>query len=216
MCSLVLLVVLSLAAPTRALADERHAKPERDFGKFTDWLQLAAGAAAGFVGHELGHVTTDVITGHHPTFVRTHTGPFPFFAIQPCCGVLSRSSEYAIASAGFIVGDVSSELIFHLVPNIRTRHAPFLKGILLFDTVLAVGYAVTGFLEARWPDIGPAQSDINSMARALGVPPWQVGLYLMTPALIDVYRYFVPGSPVAPWVSLQGKAMMLGITLPLL
>ena len=212
--ALTLIALLLCSSVVRA--DERIEGREADFRRFSDWAWLALGAATGFVGHELGHVTADLVTGHTPRFVPTKTGPFPFFAISPCCGTLSHAEAYYIASAGFAVGDVSSELILQVMPKIRSRRAAFLKGVLLLDVGLALGYALTGFLESRWPNIGPPQSDINSMARALGAEPWQVGIYLVGPALIDVYRYFVPRSSFAPWVSLQGKALMVGLVLPLL
>ena len=92
-------------------------------------------------------------------------GPIPFFAIQPCCNLTPREN-YVIGSAGFVVGDVSSELILQIAPRLRSRRHAFLKGVLMFDILLAAGYAVTGFA-----GIGPSQSDVNTMARGLGVPP---------------------------------------------
>jgi hypothetical protein len=75
---------------------------------------------------------------------------------------------------------------------------------------------VSGFLEAKWPNLGPPQSDVNSMARGLGIQPWQVGIYLMAPAVIDLYRYFRPRSNFVPWVGVQSKMVMIGLLLPLL
>src|SRR5262249_26554536 len=151
-----------------------------DFRHFKDWAWLALGAATAFVGHELGHVVTDLILRKSIKFVGVKLGPFPFFAIQPCCN-LSRGEEYAIASAGFLVGGVSSELVFWLTPRLRSRRAGFLKGVVVFDIALALGYAISGFA-----GVGPAQSDVNSMARGLDVPSWQVGLLLFVPAVVDV------------------------------
>lgn len=212
----VLISVLLCASAGVSHADESLETPEADFRHFKDWAYLALGAATAFVGHELGHVTADLVTGHTPRFLPTKTGPFPFFAISPCCGPLTNAEQYYIASAGFVVGQVSSELILQIMPRIRSRRAPFLKGVLLFDSALAIGYAVMGFLEVKWPNIGPPQADINSMARALGAQPWQVGIYLLGPAIVDIYRYFVPRSQFAPWVSVTQKVMMVGFTLPLL
>ena len=71
--------------------------------------------------------------------------------------------------------------------------------------------------------IGPRPLDQQIMAGA-GVPferlyvggikgmtPWQVGLMLMVPAAVDMYRYFVPRSVWAPWTSISGKTFLLGI-----
>jgi hypothetical protein len=199
----VLAAVLFFALQQSPRADERIT-PEADFRHFVDYVWFAAGAVTGFVGHELGHVAADLMAGKSIDFVRTDLGPFPFFAIQPCCN-LTRREEYAIASAGFLVQDVNSELIFWIAPRIRSQRHAFLKGVLVFDIALSLGYAITGFA-----GIGPPQSDVNTMARGLAVPPWQVGLMLAIPAAVDVYRYLVPGSVWAPWVSVQGKLLTLG------
>ena len=201
--ALALVVALGLAtAPARA--DESLETPEADFRHVADYAWFALGAASAFVGHEMGHMMMDVFFGKSVQFVGVHLGPFPFFAIQPCCNLTPRE-DYVIGSAGFMVGDVSSELILQIAPRLRSRRHAFLKGVLMFDILLAMGYAVTGFA-----GIGPAQSDVNTMARGLQVPPWQVGLMLATPAAVDLYRYFVPRSVWAPWTSISGKTLMLG------
>lgn len=199
----VTLLVLTLSS---ASGDESLEKPEADFRHVADYAWFALGAAAGFVGHELGHVVTDLFFGKSISFVRVDLGPIPFFAIQPCCNLTHRE-EYIIGSAGFVVGDVSSELILQIAPRLRSRRHAFLKGVLMFDIVLAVGYAVTGFA-----GIGPPQSDVNTMARGLQAPPWQVGLMLAVPAAVDLYRYLVPRSVWAPWTSISGKMLLLGIS----
>jgi hypothetical protein len=195
-----LVLVLQLST---ARADESVAR-EADFRHVSDYAWFVLGAAAGFVGHELGHVLTDVFFGKSISFVPVYLGPIPFFAIQPCCHLTHRE-EYVIGSAGFLVGDISSELILQFSPRIRARRQAFLKGVLMFDIVLAVGYAVSGFA-----GVGPPQSDVNTMARGLEVPAWQVGLMLVVPASVDLYRYFVPRSAWAPWTSVTGKALLLG------
>jgi hypothetical protein len=49
------------------------------------------------------------------------------------------------------------------------------------------------------------------MARGLGVPAWQVGIMLIVPASVDLYRYFVPRSVWAPWTSISGKTFLVGV-----
>jgi hypothetical protein len=133
-------------------------------------------------------------------------GPFPFFAIQPCCN-LTRQEQFAVASAGFMVQYVNSELILWVSPRIRSQRHAFLKGVLALDIGLSIGYAVSAFL----PDgIAPAQSDTGTMARALGIPQWQVGLMILAPAMVDIYRYLVPTSVWAPWVGVQSKLLVFG------
>jgi len=157
-----------------------------------------------FVAHELGHVVADLAYGKSIEFVRTDLGPFPFFAIQPCCDA-THEQEYVIASMGFHVQNAASELILWLAPRIRSQRRAYLKGALFFDVGLALGYAITAFA-----GIGPPQSDVNTMARGLGIPTWPIGIWLAVPAIMDVYRYLVPNSRWAPWLSLQGKIMTLG------
>jgi hypothetical protein len=197
--TLVVVLVLTLALPA-------HARPPReaDFRKFKDWAYFALGAASGFVAHELSHVIADLIFGKSISFVGVKLGPFPFFAIQPCCNLTPRE-EYVIASAGFDMQSINSELILWLAPRLRSRRQAYLKGILVLDIGLSLGYGITALA-----GVGPAQSDTNTMARGLGIPSWPIGIALIVPAALDVYRYLVPDSKWAPFVSLQAKLMMFG------
>jgi hypothetical protein len=197
--ALVLLLVLTLARPLAA-----KPAPEADFRKLKDWAWFALGAASGFVAHELSHIVADLIFGKSISFVGVKLGPFPFFAIQPCCN-LTHEQEYVIASAGFDMQSINSELILWMAPRLRSERRAFLKGILVLDIGLSLGYGITALA-----GIGPAQSDTNTMARGLGIPSWPIGIWLIVPAAMDLYRYLVPGSTWAPYVSLQGKLMMLG------
>jgi hypothetical protein len=192
----VALVLLGGARP--AAADEA------DFRRFTDYLWLLGGAAAGFMTHEAGHLVTDCVLDTHPTFVAVKSGPFPFFAIQPTR--LTPQKRYATAMAGFATQGLYSELILRLDPRIREHQRPFLKGMLAFHVALSVGYAVTAFAGT-----GPPQSDVNAMARGSGWPTWAMGLLLLAPAALDTYRYFVPDSGWAPLLSVAGKITMVGV-----
>jgi hypothetical protein len=200
---LILALILS-ASPARANSEQ--ITPEADFRQFKDWAWFFLGAASGFVAHEMGHMATDAMFGKRVDFVPVHLGPFPFFAIQPCCN-LTRQQQYAVASAGFMVQYVNTELILWVSPRIRSQRHAFLKGVLALDIGLSIGYAISSFLPAN---IAPSQSDTGTMARALGVPQWQVGLMILTPALVDIYRYLVPTSVWAPWVGVQTKLLVLG------
>ena len=201
------MLLLSLAAPsTSAFAGTESVTPEADFRQVKDWAWFLLGAGAGFVAHEMGHMFTDVILGKRVTFEEVHLGPFPFFAIVPCCNI-SNQQLYAIASAGFMVQYVNSELILWISPRIRSQRHAFLKGVLALDIGLSLGYAITGFLPAK--DVPPT-SDVGSMSRALGVPAWQVGLMILAPAIVDTYRYLVPSSVWAPWVGVQTKLLVFG------
>lgn len=191
-----LLVLLSL--PRSASAREAN------FRRFTDYLWFALGAGIGLALHEGAHLLVDVATDAKPEIMAVSLGPFPFFAIGPT-NIQSQQQRYAISMAGFVMQDVYSEAILGFDPRLREHNRPLLKGMLALHTLLSTGYAITGFA-----GIGPLQSDVNTLSRALAIPPWAVGLMLITPALCDTYRYFVPGSRWAPWVSLTGKLTLLG------
>ncbi|HMU40794.1 MAG TPA: hypothetical protein PKE31_17425 [Pseudomonadota bacterium] len=182
-----------------------RALPEADFRRFTDWLWLLGGVVTGFVAHEGGHLMLDFAVDAKPEFRPVSTGPFPFFAIQPSEPELSPRLRYAIPAAGLSMQNLYSELILRIDPRLREHHHPFLKGMLGFHVVLSVGYAITGFAS-----VGPSQSDVLSMSRASGIPPYGMGLLLLVPAGCDLYRYFVPDSRWAPWVSLTGKLTLVG------
>lgn len=213
---LALLLPLSLVRPAVAVAASAAAGPpvvraaprprfEANFRRPTDYLWILLGAAAGFVMHETGHVLMDLSFGKVPRFVPVKLGPFPFFAIEPQ-GIRGGQERYFIAAAGFLTQDLWSELILGFVPRLRERDRPLLKGLLGFHIVLSLGYAVTAYA-----GIGPPQSDVNSMARGLGVPSWAIGVLLTVPAVCDLYRYLVPDTRWAPYVSIGGKLGTAGI-----
>ena len=196
-CTLLLLVCcggVARAAPP----------PEADFRRWQDWLWFAGGAASAFVEHEVSHLTMDAFLGKSVKVEKVKLGPFPFFSLTACCN-LSAREEWMIASAGFVSQQMTSELILSLAPKIRAQRRPFLKGVLMFDILLSVGYAISGFA-----NVGPPQSDVMTMARAMKVDPWKVGLMLTVPAVVDLVRYFAPELTWAPWVSIQSKIVVAG------
>jgi hypothetical protein len=169
-------------------------------------LWLALGALSAFAVHEVGHLIADGFIGKDFHFVETKLGPFPFFAVEPCCN-LTKGEQAFVASAGFFTQNVATELILFGAPRLRSKHHPFLKGMLFFNIGLSLGYGLTGLA-----GIGPDQSDVNTMSRGIDRPAWFVGTLLVVPAVIDIYRYLVPDSKWAPWVSLQAKLALVGAT----
>lgn len=178
--------------------------PEADFRRWQDWFWFAGGAATAFVVHEVSHLTMDMMLGKTVHVEKVQLGPFPFFSLTSCCN-LTRNEEWIIASAGFVSQQMTSELILQLAPSIRQQRRPFLKGVLMFDILLSVGYAVTGFA-----NLGPPSSDVMTMSRAMQVEPWRIGLMLTIPATVDLIRYFAPELGFAPWVSVTGKIITAG------
>lgn len=146
----------------------------------------------------------DAFLGKSVKVEKVKLGPFPFFSLTACCQLTPRE-EWMIASAGFVSQQMTSELILGFAPKIRAHRRPFLKGVLMFDILLSVGYAISGFA-----NVGPPQSDVMTMARAMNTEPWKIGFMLTVPATVDLVRYFVPELQWAPWVSIQSKLLVAG------
>ena len=165
-----------------------------------DVFTFLAGAAVGLVVHEGGHFVFDEIFDARPALVSVHFGPVPFFAISPR-RPLSPKQLFTVTSAGFWTQALTSELLLTRHPDLRRAHAPFDKGLLAFDLLTSIGYAAVA-LAGR----GPVERDTRGMAQGLGVPERTVGLVVLSPAALDVYRYFRPDSSWARWASRIAKA----------
>jgi hypothetical protein len=163
-------------------------------------VEFVGGAASGFAAHEAGHVVFDVIFDADPGVKRVSFAGIPFFAITHRDG-LPPGEEYTISSAGFWVQHATSEWILTSRPDLRTRHAPFLKGWLAWNVLASGAYSVAAF--AR---IGPPERDTRGMAVSLSIPePW-IGGMILAPAALDAWRYFHPESRWARWTSRIAKA----------
>jgi hypothetical protein len=122
-------------------------------------------------------------------------GPFPFFAISHRDD-LSPRREFTISSAGFWVQEATNEWLLTRRPLLRDEHAWGVKGVLAFNVLNSIGYALVAFAKA-----GPAERDTRGMANSIGVDERVVGAVILTPALLDAYRYFNRGSRWATWTS---------------
>ena len=96
-------------------------------------------------------------SAHIPAVRKVPAGFIPFFAIthEP----VTPLKEFAISSAGFWVQHASNEFILIRRPNLRDEHAPFVKGLVAFNVLTSVMYAVAAFARA-----GPAERDTRGMA----------------------------------------------------
>jgi hypothetical protein len=159
-----------------------------------DAVKFLGGAAAAFGAHEMGHVITDVAFGVSPGLAKVSFGGIPFFAIthEP----VSPVREFAISSAGFWVQHATDELLLAKNPNLRDRHAPFLKGMLAFNVLASVAYAGAAFARA-----GPPERDTNGMALSADVPEPLIGALILAPAICDGWRYYAPDATWAKWSS---------------
>lgn len=157
-----------------------------------------AGAAAGLAMHETGHVTTAIVFGAAPGVKKVSFAGIPFFAITH--RTLSPGREFVVASAGFWVQEASSEILLTRVPNLRGQHAPFAKGLLVFNTLTSVAYAGAAF--AR---VGPDERDTRGMAVAARLrEPW-IGGVVLAPAVLDAARYYKPEVRWLRWASRASK-----------
>ena len=169
-----------------------------------DWAEGAGGAASAFVLHESGHLVFDAIFDAEPEIRGVSFLGIPFFAIAPQAE-LTDTERYVITSAGFWTQHATSEILLSTRPNLRYEHAPYFKGALAFDIGTSVGYSIAAFAHA-----GPAERDTFGMSRSLGIDEAWVGAMLITPAILDAWRYQKPNAKWAKWAS---RGVKLGMVL---
>jgi len=165
-----------------------------------DVLTFLAGAGIGLVVHEGGHFVVDEIFDARPHVIPVHFGSIPFLAISPQ-RPLSPKQLFTVTSAGFWTQELTSELLLTRHRDLHHVHAPFAKGLLAFDVLTSIGYAAVAFAGQ-----GPVERDTRGIAQGLGVSERAVGLVVLSPAALDVYRYFRPDSTWARWASRIAKA----------
>ncbi|MEM7135689.1 MAG: hypothetical protein AAF500_03870 [Myxococcota bacterium] len=181
-----------------------------------------AGLVVGFLAHEMGHILMNFAYGNVPNFegVR-YAGFVPFFRVSsgvscrdngcfnsdgtPFKG--GRTGAYLITAGGFNVQHVINEVLLSLDPNLQHHRSAFQKGILFFNLSLSVGYVLS-----TWFQVKPRIGDIEGMANASQVNRNWVALMVLIPTGLDIYRFFLPDSKWAPWVSRGSKAVFLGVS----
>jgi len=164
-------------------------------------VKFIAGGAVGLVMHESGHLIFDAAFDAKPRLSHVQFGPFPFFAISHRDD-LSPRREFTISSAGFWVQEATNEWLLTRRPSLRDEHAWGVKGVLAFNVLNSIGYALVAFAKA-----GPAERDTRGMADSIRVDERVVGAIILTPAVLDAYRYFKRGSRWATWTS---RAVKIG------
>lgn len=193
---------LLLAASSGAGADQPPA--EKDHQEAADVTSFLAGASAGLLLHEAGHLFFDVVFDAQPYVKTVHFGPLPFFAVTHRTDVTHRE-EFVISSAGFWTQEATSEWLLTRRPDLRHEHAPFAKGMLAFNVLTSVGYGIVAFARA-----GPPERDTRGMATSIRIDEPIIGAIVIAPALLDAYRYFRPESRWAKWTS---RAVKIGSVL---
>jgi hypothetical protein len=183
---------------------------------------FVAGGATGFVLHEGAHAVAAGAFGVHPR-LETRGEPVPFLIVRyDLIRVRDASGEviyldeegnpiphgaqkhFVIASAGINMQNITSEWILTAHPNLREERRPFLKGMLTFNVVTSIGYALVGRKDR--------DGDIRGMSEALWVRDELIGALIFLPAALDLYRYYRPDAAWAPWASRGAKAYLLGLS----
>jgi hypothetical protein len=185
-------ICVLVVAAVPAEADQSAPENSHDVA---DVAKFVAGAGVGFALHEAGHLLFDVVFDAQPYVKTVHFGPLPFFAVTHRSD-LSARREFVVSSAGFWTQEATSEWLLTRHPDLRQEHAPFSKGMLAFNVLTSVGYGIVAFAKA-----GPSERDTRGMASSIGVDERFIGALIITPAVLDAYRYFNPGSRWAVWTS---------------
>jgi hypothetical protein len=168
-------------------------------------VKFLAGAGVALGMHEGGHLIFDVAFDAKPRLATVHFGPVPFFAVTHRSD-LSPRREIAVSSAGFWVQEATNEWLLSRQPSLRARHAPFAKGVFVFNVLNSVGYAVVAFARA-----GPIERDTRGIAYSMGVDERAVAAIVIAPAVLDAYRYFRPEARWAKWSSRVAKSVSVAV-----
>lgn len=219
--SLPLLAEADTPLPEAAEAEESPAPSVTDVRDLRSGGWFVAGALTGFLAHEGGHLVTNLMYGNVPRLEGLWAFGFvPFFSISPRidCDVDpcithdgqafrgGRRGKFVITSGGYNVQHVTDEIILTREPALRYKHAPYRKGLLAFNILLSVGYAL-----ASWTRTEDPHGDLSRSAELAGLCSELYAGMLIVPALLDVYRYFMPRSRFAPWVSRATKGVFIGL-----
>jgi len=224
-----LILVLCCLLPRQADAQstrtsEANATPPPTFCDIRDFRSgglFVAGALTGFLAHEGGHLVANLVYGNVPQLEGLwFQGVIPFFAISPrieCEDGVCRTHDgerfwggprgkLVITSGGFNVQHVTDEILLTREPELRYRYGPYRKGLLAFNTLLSVGYAI-----AAWTHTEDPHGDVSRSAALAGLRPEAYAAVLFAPAALDLVRYFWPRLPVVPWLSRAAKASFIGL-----
>jgi len=144
----------------------------------------------------------------------------PFFAISPgisCTGGRCFKASgapfgpgprglYLIVSAGLLCQELTDEVILSTRPRLRYEDEPFLQGMLAFNTLASVAYAVANLLS-----IEPVEGDLYTMTRLSPLPRGVLSGLVLATALLDISRYLFPDVGWLPWASRATKVATVGV-----
>lgn len=202
------LIVLGNSTPAAEKAAELDLRVPRDRGPWAgDPEKFFTGAFMGLLAHESGHLVANAVVGSHPHTEHVSFAGIPFFTIEPGYE-LSDRDHYFTAQAGFMSQHAVNEWLLESYPNLRKEDRPLLKGVATFNFWLGVGYAASAIAQ-----YGPEERDTKGMADTLGWDEPAVGLLILTPTLLDRYRYEHPDEEWARDLSRAVKLLTVGLTL---
>jgi hypothetical protein len=179
------LLLLVSAAPALAQQDSTASR----FGK------VLLGGAAGLGLHEAGHLVANWAFEEKVVVKKVDYKGIPFFALSHAPD-LSPRREYVVSSAGLWTQYLYSEHILTHHPNLKEEESPFRKGLLSFHVVTSLVYA-----GAALGRTGPIERDTRGMAASRRLDERWIGVMVLAPALLDVYRYFNADARWATWAS---------------
>jgi len=172
------------------------------------------GALTGLLGHETGHYLTNLLVGSTPRAESVHYGALPFFTWEPD-HLLTDREHYLTASAGFNAQNLLNEFLLRKHATRARRSAGVagaddlrLEGMLAFNYWLTVGYGANAFFGG-----GPPRRDTKGMADTARLPEAVIGALILTPALLDAYRYHHPEARWPRRASRTAKVLLLVLAL---
>jgi hypothetical protein len=133
-----------------------------------------------------------------------HGGGASFFAIRYGRELTPREA-YTVSSAGFLFQYASSEWVLKEHPHLWTDDAPIAKGVFSFHLITSFVYAYGALFNS-----GPTARDTRGMAQALGINERWVGVAVLVPALLDLYRSI---HPEAKWAVYSSRSVKVGFVL---
>jgi hypothetical protein len=157
--------------------------------------KVLLGGAAGLGLHEAGHLIADWAFEEKVVVRKVSFNGIPFFALAHAPD-LSPRREYVVSSAGFWAQYLYSEQVLAHHPNLKQEESPFRKGMLTFHVATSMAYAA-----AALGKTGPVERDTRGMASSRRIDERWIGVMVLAPAILDVYRYFNPDVRWAAWAS---------------
>ena len=180
--------MLLVVCVTPAFAQQEESGASK-FGK------VLLGGAAGLGLHETGHLIANWAFEEKVVVKKVDYKGIPFFALSHAPD-LSPRREYVVSSAGFWAQYLYSEQILTHHPRLKDEESPFRKGMLTFHVVTSLIYS-----GAALGKTGPVERDTRGMATSRRIDERWIGLMVLAPALLDMYRYFNADARWAAWAS---------------